>query len=191
MWNARFLTEDELDEAGFIHRGKNVLVHSTSVIVNAENMFLGDNIRVDPFCVLSASHTLKIGSHVHIASHCTLVGSEVIDLGDFVGISHGSKILSSTDDFKGACLTGPTIPHEFTNVLSWPVHIGRHVVVGANCLVLPGSRIGEGTTIGALSLVKGEVEEWALYGGVPARRIGSRDREGVLDAEDRFKKRGG
>jgi len=43
--------------------------------------------------------------------------------------------------------------------------------------VLPGCDIGEGTTVGALSLVKASLAEWGIYAGVPARRLRDRSRD--------------
>jgi len=47
--------------------------------------------------------------------------------------------------------------------------------------------VEEGATVGSLSCVKGSVAAWTVNSGSPARRIRSRDREGVLDAERRFR----
>jgi acetyltransferase-like isoleucine patch superfamily enzyme len=48
--------------------------------------------------------------------------------------------------------------------------------VGAHSVVLPGVRLAEGAAVGALSLVKGSLEPWSVYGGVPARSLGPRRR---------------
>jgi len=52
-----------------------------------------------------------------------------------------------------------------------PVEIGKNVLIGANCTVLPGVRIGDGAVISAHSLVNSDVAPGAFVGGVPARPI--------------------
>ncbi|WP_348638403.1 hypothetical protein [Paraburkholderia sp. D15] len=34
-----------------------------------------------------------------------------------------------------------------------PVHLGRHVIVGSGSVILPGCALGEGVSVGAMSLV--------------------------------------
>jgi len=184
--NAAFLSPEDLAELDFAFLGDNVLIHSTCVLVNCQRMSIGDGVRIDPFCVLSAGESLAIGDYVHIAGHCVLMGAAAISLGDFAGLSHGVKILSASDDFVGGSLIGPTIPDDFRTVDARPVILGRHAVIGAGSIVLPGSALGEGATVGSLSLVKGQVEPWTVSAGSPACKVRDRDRTGVLDAEARF-----
>jgi len=186
--NAAFLSTDELAALGFASLGTNVRIHATCVLVNCQRMSIGNDVRIDPFCVLSAGEWMEIGSNVHIAAHCVLAGPAAIHLADFAGMSHGAKILSGADDFVGPSLIGPTVPEAFRSVDARPVRMERHAVIGAGTLVLPGSVLEEGATVGSLSLVKGPVAAWTVNAGCPTRRIGHRDREGVLDAERRFRK---
>jgi galactoside O-acetyltransferase len=104
-------------------------------------------------------------------------------LHDFSGISHGAKLLSTSDDFSGGVLTGPTVPAHLRNVHAARIVIGRHAVIGANSVVLPGTHMGEGAMVGALSLARGTLEAWKVHAGVPARVVGHREKEGVLRAE--------
>ncbi|MBK6429691.1 MAG: acyltransferase [Anaerolineae bacterium] len=50
-----------------------------------------------------------------------------------------------------------------------PVVIGRNVVIGANCTILPGIIIGDGAVVSAMSLVNRDVSPGATVGGVPVR----------------------
>ena len=52
-----------------------------------------------------------------------------------------------------------------------PVVIGRNVMIGANCTVLPGVVIGDGAVVAAHSLVNRDVPAGAVVGGVPARPL--------------------
>lgn len=48
------------------------------------------------------------------------------------------------------------------------------VWIGANCVILDGAVIRKGAVIAAGSVVRGEVEAYAIYAGAPARRAGVR-----------------
>jgi acetyltransferase-like isoleucine patch superfamily enzyme len=49
-----------------------------------------------------------------------------------------------------------------------PVKIEDHVFIGANSVVLPGTRIGHHSVVGALSVVRGEYDPYSLIAGAPA-----------------------
>lgn len=184
--NAAFLSADELAALDFAFLGKGVRIHSTCVLVNTQNMRIGNGVRIDPFCLLSASTSIEIGDYVHLAAQCTIIGSAPIHVGDFAAVSHGSRVLSASDDFKGGALIGPTIPDIYRNVDARPVRLERQTLLGAGTTVLPGVVVEEGATVGAHSLVTGRLAAWTVNCGTPARHIGARDRDGVLEAERRF-----
>jgi len=185
--NSHFLSREQLELQGFAVVGEDVRIHHSCVIVGAERISIGSHVRIDPFCIITVSNLLSIGSRVHVSGHAAILGRGRIDIGDFTAISHGVKILSSTDHFSACGIAGPMVPEEFRSVVSEPVTIGRHVVLGANSIVLPGAMIGEGATIGALSLVKAPVAPWTVNAGIPSRVIGQRDRNGTLAIERRFR----
>jgi len=188
--NSHFLSREQLELQGFADMGEDVRIHPSCVIVGAERISIGSHVRIDPFCIITVSDRLSIGSRVHISGHAAILGQGRIDIGDFAAISHGVKILSSTDHFSAGGIAGPMVPLEFRSVVSEPVTISRHVVVGANSVVLPGAMIGEGATIGALSLVKERIQPWTVNAGIPSRVIGQRDRIRALACELRLHQMG-
>ena len=46
---------------------------------------------------------------------------------------------------------------------------------------------GEGAAVGALSLVKKDLDPWTLYAGIPARRIKARNRAEIQRLEGEFR----
>jgi galactoside O-acetyltransferase len=92
-------------------------------------------------------------------------------------------VFTGNDDYGGSCLTGPTVPAPFRIPVRSRVHIGKHVVVGANSVILPGVVLGEGVVVGAQSLVKESCEPWTVYAGTPARAIRPRPKEKILELE--------
>jgi galactoside O-acetyltransferase len=180
------LNRAELERMGFAALGNNVQLSDRAAVHGASRIALGDHVRIDDFCVLSAGEGgIAIGRHVHVAVFCSLMGSARIELQDFSGLSSRVSVYSSSDDYTGAALTNPTVPAEFTQVQHAPVRVGRHVIIGAGSVILPGVSLREGAAVGALSLVSKDCEEFTVYSGVPARRVGPRSRA-LLDAERRF-----
>lgn len=170
-----YLTSQQLTSMGFRSIGRNVLISDVARIHNPANISLGSNIRIDDFCVLSAGQGgIDIGSHVHLGCYCSLVGAENISMGDYSGLSARVSIFSSSDDYSGETMTNPTVPISLRKLQNGPVRIGRHVVIGAGTVVLPGISICDSAAIGALTLVARTVEPSAIMLGVPARKVGTR-----------------
>jgi acetyltransferase-like isoleucine patch superfamily enzyme len=54
---------------------------------------------------------------------------------------------------------------------SYVVEIGNDVWIGSGVRVLDGVRIGDGAIVGAGAVVTKDIEPYAIYAGVPARRV--------------------
>ncbi len=187
--NKTFLSEEELQRLGFGKLGRNVLIHSTVVIVDCSAISIGNNVRIDPFCVLSAKR-IDLASYVTLATHSALVGRAQIIFEDFSTSAPGATILSSSDDFFGRGLVGPTVPEALRAAQHGDVIVRRHCIIGAGSVVLPGVTVGEGSTVGALSLVNRSLEPWGIYAGVPVRRIRDRARDVIALGEELMRKTG-
>lgn len=184
LFNPGYYTENDLQHAGLRHVGNNVRVAKNCVIVGLENISIGSNVRIDGYSTLVApgGGQISIGNHVHIGGYCFLSGGAGITLEDFSGLSQGVRLYSKTDDYSGASMTNPTVPEEFTNCKSGPIHLGRHVIIGSGSIVLPDVTIFEGVAVGALSLVTKSLNSWGIYAGTPAKRLRNRKRD-LLTAE--------
>jgi len=181
-----WLTSEDIEKLGFSHIGKGVLLSSKSSYYNPQNISIDDYTRIDDFCVLSAGKSgIFLGKNVHIAVYSSLMGQGKITIGNFSGLSSRVSIYSSNDDYSGAAMTNPTVPHQFTNVYHADVHLGKHVIIGSGAVVLPGVTLGDGVAIGALSLVRKDCEPFTIYAGSPLKRIKSRDRK-LLKIEEQF-----
>jgi len=179
-----YLNPQELQQMGFARLGRNLKISSRAAIYDAELISIGDNARIDDFCVVSGRVTL--GRNAHIAVFCNIAGgTEGVTVDDFSGVAYGSHVFSQSDDFSGRALTGPTIPAQYTMVARKPVYIGRHCIVGAASVILPGVTLGDGTAVGAMSLVTQSTDEWSIYVGNPAKRIKARRRD-LLELEKAY-----
>lgn len=183
MHNGEYLPRESLEQLGFAALGDDVLIHPTCVLVGCGRISIGSHVRIDPFCVLTMSADLVIGDRVHVSAHASLLGAGGITIGDFACISHGTRVLSSSGDFSGGRICGPMLPPAHRHVVAAPIVVARHAVLGANSVILPGGGLGEGATVGALSLVKTVLEPWTVNAGVPTRVIGRRDRDSVRAQE--------
>jgi galactoside O-acetyltransferase len=183
-----FLSKEELYKIGFKSLGDNVLISDKCSIYNAKNIEIGSNVRIDDFCILSAGEGgIKIGNHIHIACYASMIGAGEIILESFSQVSSRVVILSSSDDFSGDYLVGPTISSEFINVKSSPVRLLKHSVIGTGSTILPGVTIGEGAAVGAMSLVKDNVGEFEIVVGVPAKKVKDRSKK-ILEVESEYLK---
>ena len=171
-----FLNKKQLESMKFKFLGKNVQISDKASIYNPEQIEIDNQSRIDDFCVISGK--VKIGRNVHIAVFCNVAGGEKgIVFEDFSGLAYGCQVFTQSDDYSGRTLTNPTVPDRFKQEIKKSIRIGRHSIVGTNSLVLPGVELGEGTAIGAQSMVTKSTEGWSIYIGSPARRIKARSRD--------------
>ncbi len=101
----------------------------------------------------------RLGRNVTIASGVMLdyFYPELIEVGDNTIIGMNAMVLT----------------HEFLHdrVRSGQVRMGRGCLIGANSTVLAGVTLGDGTMVGALSLVNKGTPTGAFVGGVPIRLL--------------------
>ncbi len=181
-----YFKSEELVEMGFKSVGKNVRIAKNCTLVGLDSISLGNNIQIDENVFIAAnSGTLHVGDYVHIGGGCHLSCAGGVILSDFCGLSQGVRIYSATDDYSGFSLTNVTVPEKYKNVTIAPVFLGKHVLIGSGCVILPGVQIGIGSSVGALSLVHISLKEWGVYFGIPAKRIKARSRN-LLELERKF-----
>ena len=64
-----------------------------------------------------------------------------------------------------------------------PISIGRNVWIGFDCVVLPGVTIGDGSIVGARSVVTENVPPYTVVAGNPARVIRAIEDDEIRQAE--------
>ena len=93
---------------------------------------------------------------------------------------------AGSDDYTDGIAT-PMVHSKFkANAIIGKIIINKHCIVGANSVVLPNVIFNEGSTLGALSLANKDLEEYKLYGGVPAKLIKARKKINILKLEQEF-----
>jgi len=105
-----------------------------------------------------------------------LAGAKVEDgaafgLGSVVDIFFPELISVGNDAIIG--YNTVLLGHEFLQgeYRTGKVEIDARAMIGANCTVLPGVKIGEGASVSAMSLVNCDIPAGETWGGVPVKRI--------------------
>lgn len=179
-----FYSEDELKTLGLKQIGRNVLLSRKCSIYGAENISIGNNTRIDDYTILSGK--VYIGDYVHIAAGTYLFGGSAgIEINDFCGLSAKCCIYAVTDDYLGGGMTNPMIPTVYRNVTQETVTLGKHVIIGAGSIVLPGVYIAEGGAFGAMSLINKSTKEWTVYIGAPIKEW--KERKKLSEKEYEFR----
>lgn len=163
-------------------KGEDVFIHRRAEFTRPELCELGNHVAIDSgfYCTTN----LKVGNYVHISPHVAVIGGKTafLTIGDFCFISVGSKIVCASEKFYGEGLIGPIIPEEFHDeIVNEPVVFEDFSGVGANCVVLPGVTLGEGSIVGACSMVKEDTEPWTICYGVPAKPYKVRKKDKMLE----------
>jgi len=74
------------------------------------------------------------------------------------------------------------VPIKDQGITKSPVRVGPDVWIGAKATVLKGTRIGRGSVVAAHAVVRGDVPEYSIVGGIPARVL--KDRRAAYEAQE-------
>ncbi len=180
-----FYDETELKTLGLKCYGKNVLISRNALLYHPSLLEIGDNVRIDDFTTISGKAVL--GSYIHIAQFCGLYGgTEGIYMEDFSGLSSRVVIYATSNDYSGNSMTNPMVPEKYKQTdKNAAVQLKKHVIIGCVSVILPGVTIGEGSSVGAMSLCNRSLAPWGVYAGIPARKIKDRSKK-LQDLEAEF-----
>lgn len=158
------------------HRfGERAVVHRPNAILGGHHIAIGDHSMILHSAWLSVetpaqdkpAPVLSIGARVGIRPFCTISASESIVIEDDVVIASYTSVIDSDHTFAQG---RPNVMHN--GVLSSPIHIGRGTWIAERVAVLRGARIGRCCIIGANSVVRGDVPDFSIAVGSPARVVG-------------------
>jgi acetyltransferase-like isoleucine patch superfamily enzyme len=116
------------------------------------DVVIGEGSYVNSGTVIYSGNGVTIGKEVLIAANCTLAP-----------VNHAYKLRSKT------ILEQRLLPSKGGIIIEDDVWLAAGVVV------LDGARIRRGCVIAANAVVRGETEEYGVYGGQPFVRIGTRE----------------
>lgn len=164
--------------------GKNVVIDEGVFFENLKNISLGDNIWIDKHAILigGAFKTedrnffekgtkeiewgdLLISNGVHVAPFSLIQAHGGVKIGENVTIASGSKIYSLSHHYKNLNSPEDKKRYSFSTMANKEdqflivgnVIIEDNAAIGLNSVVLPGSKVPEGTWIGVQSVVNNTV----------------------------------
>ena len=152
--------------------GKNVYIEKGVEIMRyPANASIGNNVVLKEgakICPCNKEAFVKIGDNTTIGYHTLIFASENISIGKDCLIAPFVYIVDSdhgTDKSKKI--------NAQPNITS-PILIGDDVWISTGVKILRGVTIGKGAIIAAGSVLKDDVPDYTIFGGVPAKKIGER-----------------
>jgi acetyltransferase-like isoleucine patch superfamily enzyme len=134
-----------------IHAKKNIRVHSTASIRNAQNIYIGENSHININCCVWAGEESKI-----ILGDNLLMGPGVSIQADNHGTYRDEVMMQQTRVQKD-------------------IHIGNDCWLCSNVIITAGVHIADGCIIAAGAVVtKDIVEPYSIVGGIPGKIISHR-----------------
>ncbi|NVO32128.1 acyltransferase [Hymenobacter lapidiphilus] len=167
--------------------GEDVFISANVEIRRPHLVRVGSHVAIDSGVYLTTA--AEIGDYVHLSPYLTIIGGaqSTLVVEDFVTIAAGSRFICGSDRFMGDGFTSVTAPDEYRDTVDFGIiRCSRFAGIGTNVVVMPNVTIGEGSVIGACSLVTKDTEPWTIYMGVPARPVKIRPREKMLEYAKRM-----
>jgi acetyltransferase-like isoleucine patch superfamily enzyme len=137
---------------------------------------VGEKVIVGPYGTLSAGvmpghvpdhdPVITIGDRTLIGKGSGVVGHSSISIGNDVWTGHHVYITDANHGYEDV-----SVPPGLQFAAPRPVVVGDGAWIGHGSVVLPGSSIGRHTVIGAGAVVTGEIPDFSVAVGNPARVI--------------------
>jgi acetyltransferase-like isoleucine patch superfamily enzyme len=139
---------------------KNVMVFHPETITIGTNVYVGHNTILKGYY----KNEMTIGPNTWIGQNCFFHSAGGLQIGSHVGIGPYVKIITSTHDEKDTSKAIIQNEIRFDRVI---IESGSDIGIGS--IIMPGCKIGAKAIIGAGSVVTGNIPEYAVAAGVPAR----------------------
>lgn len=131
----------EFNKGSKVTLGKKIRVHSGSKIKvrSGAELNVGDNVKINYYCIIACRDKISIGDGTEFGPSVYLYDHD-----------HDYK--------KGLCANS-----DEESFKKAPIEIGKNCWIGANTVILRGTRVGDNCVIGAGCVVKGEVPDNTVY----------------------------
>ena len=137
---------------------------------------VGTGSDIDRKVYFMAPRRFQIGKNSHINRECLIDARGGLTIGDNVSISHGVKMISGGHEVNSADFHGKY----------YPITIDDYVWIGVGATILQDVHIGTGAVVCAGAVVTKNVAPYDIVGGIPAKKIGERNKS--LDYKCRGRK---
>lgn len=147
--------------------GKHAQIYYSVEITHAKGLNIGENSIIYRACTvfLNSGGRFSIGNHSHIAPYgYFLIQDQMLNVGHNVAIAPFCSFF---------CISNGTQPYALfkDQYEKGDIQIGNNVFIGAQCVILPGTTIGDNVVVAANSVVKGHLNSGFLYAGSPAKPV--------------------
>jgi acetyltransferase-like isoleucine patch superfamily enzyme len=153
-----------------------IICFPPTALMNEHYIHIGARTQIGPGVTLSAGMApgqvcvsdpvVRIGDRCLIGAGTGIVGHLSIDIGDDAWTGHHVYITDQNHGYEDLDrpIAVQTQPER-------PVSIGPGSWLGHGAVVLPGATIGRHVVIGANSVVRGEIPDFCVAAGVPAKVV--------------------
>jgi acetyltransferase-like isoleucine patch superfamily enzyme len=132
-----------------VDMGKNAVIYGGSEIRSPNKLVIGKGSIIGHYSILDARNGIEIGENVNF--------------------SHGVWLWTEQHNHN-------SIDFSCESPQKKKITICDRVWLGPRVIVLPGCTIGEGAVVGAGAVVTKNIEPFSLNVGIPAKKIGERNR---------------
>jgi acetyltransferase-like isoleucine patch superfamily enzyme len=161
------------DPRAWLHLFKIVNYYNYTHVAPKRRIRFGSSPNVSPDVVFSNPERIVIGDRVRIGSRCHIWaghGQAQVRIGNDVLFGPEVMVTAATYRYNDG---GPVSDQAMSEA---DIVIGDDVWLATRAIVLPGTTIGNGAIIGAGAVVKGDIPEFSIVAGSPARVVGTRTR---------------
>lgn len=159
----------------FAQFGRDSIVHRPRWLYGTRHISVGERVLVMSGSWLSVERSawgsdepvIRIGDRVGIRSNCTLSASAGLIIESDVVMGGSVTVVDSDHTWstgQSSVLNSPSRAE--------PIRIGEGSWIGDHVAVLRGANIGRFCLIGANSVVRGEIPDYSIAVGAPARVVG-------------------
>ena len=126
---------------------------------------VGKNVNIYPSAIIYMPWNLKIGDFSSIGEWALIYSIGKIDIGRAVTISHKAQLCSATHEYEN-----PKLP-----LIKKKIVINDFAWICTDAFIGPGCDVGEGSIIGAKSVVLKNIDKWGVFVGNPAKFLKNRE----------------
>lgn len=159
------------------------LAFPLSDVVNAPAIHVGQDTLIGKYATLSVGYGptqavlpergLVIGERCVLGARVCITAHESIEIGDDVWFGQDVFVSDASHGYQD-----PEVPIGRQFGAHQPVRVGSGSWIGHGAIILPGTTIGRNVVVAAGSVVRGDVPDHAVVGGVPAKLIRRLDAAG-------------
>jgi maltose O-acetyltransferase len=134
---------------------------------------VGDGTVIRPFFACDYGYNVRLGINAFINFNCVFLDCALIEIGDNLQMGPAVQMYTAAHPLEADVRRSGL---EYAR----PIRIGHDVWIGGGAIILPGVTIGDGSVVGAGSVVVHDVPSASVVVGSPARIVrtleGSKDR---------------